>query len=149
MEPLLGTVQTKVYETDKCGICWDNFADNLPLLLKCGHIFHENCINKYLDYTVSPVCLYCKKEITILSKALEKRAALEKKRDMFSAFLSQSTFFLLFLVLDPLHLEDTPEGMIPILSYALIILLLGGERIMNFTAKKLLTDRIISQIFRD
>ena len=47
----------------KISICLDKFNDNDEILLtKCNHIFHKDCINKWIiDYNIK--CPICKEKI--------------------------------------------------------------------------------------
>ena len=42
----------------QCSVCWDDFKlDEDVRLLKCEHIFHENCIIPWLElHNTCPVC---------------------------------------------------------------------------------------------
>ena len=48
--------------TDDCCICYSDFTNNddkyAPIKLKCGHIYHKYCINKWIDTT--PQCPMCR-----------------------------------------------------------------------------------------
>lgn len=51
---------TKIYDTQSCVICYDDYKknhDNECLLLKCGHIFHEKCITPWInEHRNCPTC---------------------------------------------------------------------------------------------
>lgn len=43
---------TKIYDNPFCVICYDEFEKNQVnecLLLKCGHVFHENCVAPWIN----------------------------------------------------------------------------------------------------
>ena len=44
-----------IYFQDECPIC---FAAKPQIYLLCGHIFHDECISKWLER--SPTCPYCR-----------------------------------------------------------------------------------------
>ena len=58
------TIVNGIYYKDKhiqeeCAICLDKINDNISLL-KCSHIFHGKCLDKWYNKT----CPICRKEIT-------------------------------------------------------------------------------------
>lgn len=50
----------KLYHSNICTICYEDYQkaqDNACLLLKCGHIFHENCIETWVHQQQNcPIC---------------------------------------------------------------------------------------------
>ena len=53
-----GTIERMVERYHICAICYDNFNDEIVCKLKCGHIFHANCINAW--YKIKRTCPYCR-----------------------------------------------------------------------------------------
>lgn len=52
-------VSDKIFHASQCGICFAAYepAGNQCALLKCGHIFHSMCINKWTKQTSHcPIC---------------------------------------------------------------------------------------------
>jgi hypothetical protein len=45
-------------DEQECCICLENIVDNVSVVLKCGHIYHVNCINK--NKQLSDECPMCK-----------------------------------------------------------------------------------------
>jgi hypothetical protein len=42
---------------DDCSICHDNFNSDTCGVLNCGHIFHQTCIEEWLNYSINcPLC---------------------------------------------------------------------------------------------
>lgn len=42
---------------NECSICYENIVENKKIL-KCGHIFHKNCIDSWTK--INPICPYCR-----------------------------------------------------------------------------------------
>ncbi len=64
---------------DECIICLeDSSHPQLYSLLKCGHIFHDTCINKWMrkNKGICPVCRTRIYEDTILKWYIEKSVTL-------------------------------------------------------------------------
>ena len=56
-------------ETDDCSICLDNYkGGNIVTsitILKCGHVFHSDCINKWIKFNGKiSYCPLCKDQIS-------------------------------------------------------------------------------------
>ena len=50
-----------IYLNDTCYICMDNFSNNNDCIkLKCGHIYHLNCIQKWIERSHNSKCVICK-----------------------------------------------------------------------------------------
>ena len=47
-----------IEEEEGCPICYDELNnENIVVIIKCGHIFHKNCINRWLNQNFScPIC---------------------------------------------------------------------------------------------
>lgn len=52
-----------------CSICMDNIFNNEIYKTSCDHIFHRNCLLKWLEKKES--CPYCRKECLLEKKNLE------------------------------------------------------------------------------
>ena len=47
-------------ELTECIICYYDFKEEDTVLLRCGHFFHRNCINQWLNYRdTCPICRKC------------------------------------------------------------------------------------------
>ena len=59
------TTEFKENLDEMCTICFDKFKQNESIIiLPCNHIFHCNCIKKWLERTLEePLCPNCKKNI--------------------------------------------------------------------------------------
>ena len=58
----------KCCKTEECSICLDKLStkkDNsyIPIKLKCGHMFHYNCLSEW--YSTNQSCPICRQEINI------------------------------------------------------------------------------------
>ena len=53
----------KFNENNSCTICLQNFinGENLITLPQCQHVFHEDCINKWLKGNI--ICPICRKNV--------------------------------------------------------------------------------------
>ena len=50
-----------IYLNDTCFICMDNFVnDDNCIKLKCNHIYHLNCIKKWIERSHNSKCVICK-----------------------------------------------------------------------------------------
>ncbi len=50
-----------VYLNDTCYICMDNFTNNDKCIkLKCSHIYHLDCIKKWIERSHNSKCVICK-----------------------------------------------------------------------------------------
>ena len=41
--------QVKVFEDDECAVCLETIPDLDKIVLRCGHIFHHQCVSKLVD----------------------------------------------------------------------------------------------------
>lgn len=49
---------------EECPICYDELnEENIVVIIKCGHIFHKKCINRWLNQNFS--CPICRKNPSI------------------------------------------------------------------------------------
>jgi len=73
--------------SDMCGVhidkvncitCFDNIKLSDRFNLECGHIFHRDCIRRWMK--VNPTCPICRQNIPIDPSDTEILDALEKKR---------------------------------------------------------------------
>ena len=55
-------VESKVV-ADKCSICIDDEDDSELVALECFHIFHRNCIGKWIQSQEKAKCPMCKKQL--------------------------------------------------------------------------------------
>ena len=53
----------KIYDVDYCSVCNEQFNENKYVLKKCGHIYHEKCIDIWLNKKNN--CPLCQKDQTI------------------------------------------------------------------------------------
>jgi hypothetical protein len=54
----------KIDDSLECSICLDDFTvDTKYCILECTHIFHHNCINKWLETGESSYCPNCRQVI--------------------------------------------------------------------------------------
>lgn len=50
-----------IYLNDTCYICMDNFTNNDKCIkLKCSHIYHLDCIKKWIERSHNSKCVICK-----------------------------------------------------------------------------------------
>ena len=50
-----------IYLNDICYICMDHFTNNDKCIkLKCDHIYHLNCIKKWIERSHNSKCVICK-----------------------------------------------------------------------------------------
>ncbi|CAG8537600.1 13609_t:CDS:2 [Ambispora leptoticha] len=61
----LSMTEEKRYSNDMCSICLEEFQDGeiLRLLPNCSHLYHTDCVDKWLN-TKSSQCPLCKKDCT-------------------------------------------------------------------------------------
>jgi len=43
-----------------CSICWGKVEENTKITTQCNHVFHKNCLNKWLNK--QQTCPYCRQE---------------------------------------------------------------------------------------
>jgi hypothetical protein len=53
-------------DTHICVICMDEISENENFVTKCGHTFHQLCINRW--FCNSPTCPICREKISLLSR---------------------------------------------------------------------------------
>lgn len=64
-------IQLKYTEKLNCSVCLKNMFQKKVKFLRCGHVFHCNCVNSWLD--VKRTCPLCRKEIPL--KKIKKEEA--------------------------------------------------------------------------
>lgn len=65
-------------DSEMCWICQDPVTVNtslkgVPLKTSCNHIFHTNCIHDALSHAPSPLCPYCRTEVSYLEPPIPRR----------------------------------------------------------------------------
>ena len=59
------------HDAGTCPICCDDFNDiNKVILLKCGHLYHDECIKKCIFH--NPKCPLCREKIELTLELEEK-----------------------------------------------------------------------------
>jgi hypothetical protein len=62
-------IQTRCDKDDTCSICYDDMFRKTVLYTPCGHIFHNNCLKKWMETLKNPVtCPCCRTPIPGLLK---------------------------------------------------------------------------------
>ena len=76
---------------EECSICFEEIKNKELKTLKCGHIFHKNCIDYWL--TINPICPYCREytnnyfECSIKTKYFSKKCRIYIDEDKFSKII--------------------------------------------------------------
>lgn len=61
MPPFIVSVEKKEEDTQECPICLDSISERKIRTLKCGHKFHDDCINIWKKEATT--CPYCRAKI--------------------------------------------------------------------------------------
>lgn len=72
------------YEIPSCSVCYERLASKLCALSKCGHVYHQDCLSKWI--VKNPLAIRCplcrvrllKSEIVSLNYEVLPRAELEE-----------------------------------------------------------------------
>ena len=54
-------------ETDRCSICLEKIESSTPNI-KCGHLFHRECLIKSLEHNNKSLCPLCREDIEVIAK---------------------------------------------------------------------------------
>ena len=57
-------VKAIVREEKDCPICIAPFENKIKVLLSCSHVFHEKCLESFVQYSSSIKCPMCRAEYT-------------------------------------------------------------------------------------
>ena len=56
----------------QCSICLDDFSERQKKTLICGHAFHQDCIQKAYDFSIT-TCPLCRRPITLTKKHVSEQ----------------------------------------------------------------------------
>jgi hypothetical protein len=54
----------KKYEADICPICLEEYNEEKRIVTKCGHVFHDECLNQWIEASSNYSCPYCKEIVS-------------------------------------------------------------------------------------
>lgn len=56
-------VYNEIINNQDCSICVEPLNDNIAIKLKCNHIFHQKCLQEWLQKSKNKDCPLCRKKI--------------------------------------------------------------------------------------
>lgn len=70
-------------DIDRCSICFDIFNENSKsLIVKCGHKFHRECFDDFINSRTSDRCPYCRTKLELQEYIDDEKSEEEKREEI-------------------------------------------------------------------